>query len=475
MYNCRYHAGTHGLQAAEKGTLFLTLPPVMFLHLLRFQFDGTTNQVMKNNNFYEFYKHIDLTEFVREDEHTSWKYTLFAVLSHSGGGSHGHYVAYINPSLNDTWLKFDDDIISMVHECDAIQSNYGSKGDVDEWTRSMQLNAYMLVYVRDSEATDIFAKTDPKFISDELKSAVKMDVDEQNYHNLIRYHHSTDIYLFLSALLESDMNFPLARDERSKEMPKFPIGRDVTVSTFKGILMPIFKLSSPNQIRIWPIVHASSQQSHPVYISEDAPLVHTVSAYRCKYSAFYTVWLEMALPGEELPPFDPAKNVLVFYSYYCPMKCRQFYVHHGYYDKNANISELIPVMNELMAFSPDRELNMYQVLRGRKINELNSQFGKFSEYVPAEGDTMVMHVVFEAKDHDTSTTLNSISLYYQDLLLRATLTVTNVDNLRSEETFDISLQSTFPELLERIAGRLQHDVKRIQIFTLTAMVRPMPY
>lgn len=132
----------------------MSLPPVMFLHLLRFKYDAISKQALKIKQPFKFDLHIDLNEFVRDKDTTSWTYTLFAVLSHCGNGSYGHYVNYINRSLTGTWLKFNDDKISLVQQSDAIDANFGNIDNVDDF------NAYMLVYVRDNQATDVFASVD---------------------------------------------------------------------------------------------------------------------------------------------------------------------------------------------------------------------------------------------------------------------------------------------------------------------------
>ncbi|OQR77838.1 ubiquitin carboxyl-terminal hydrolase 7-like, partial [Tropilaelaps mercedesae] len=46
----KYDAGTHGLQAAEKGIIFKSFPPVLHLHLLRFQYDPATDSNIKIND-----------------------------------------------------------------------------------------------------------------------------------------------------------------------------------------------------------------------------------------------------------------------------------------------------------------------------------------------------------------------------------------------------------------------------------------
>lgn len=46
----KYDAGEHGLQEADKGVLFQSFPPVLHLHLMRFQYDPLTDSNVKIND-----------------------------------------------------------------------------------------------------------------------------------------------------------------------------------------------------------------------------------------------------------------------------------------------------------------------------------------------------------------------------------------------------------------------------------------
>lgn len=46
----KYDAGEHGLQEAEKGVIFASFPPVLHLHLMRFQYDPVTDCSIKFND-----------------------------------------------------------------------------------------------------------------------------------------------------------------------------------------------------------------------------------------------------------------------------------------------------------------------------------------------------------------------------------------------------------------------------------------
>lgn len=46
----KYDAGEHGLQEADKGVIFQSFPPVLHLHLMRFQYDPITDSNVKIND-----------------------------------------------------------------------------------------------------------------------------------------------------------------------------------------------------------------------------------------------------------------------------------------------------------------------------------------------------------------------------------------------------------------------------------------
>eukprot|EP01027_Heterolobosea_sp_BB2_P019451 GEZU01027309.1.p1 GENE.GEZU01027309.1~~GEZU01027309.1.p1 ORF type:complete len:319 (+),score=109.42 GEZU01027309.1:405-1361(+) len=158
----QYRSDQFGLQDAIKGCIFESFPPVLMLHLKRFQYDPLTNQLSKVNDPYQFYPEIDLDDFVAEDQrHGDNVYSLFSVLVHSGSAAGGHYYAFIktNPDSDLGWHKFDDTRVSIASPAQAIDGNFGGLGSYT--------SAYMLVYVRKSQFKKLQA--DGKTIPEHLR------------------------------------------------------------------------------------------------------------------------------------------------------------------------------------------------------------------------------------------------------------------------------------------------------------------
>jgi hypothetical protein len=99
----QYDAGEHGKQDAKKGVIFESFPPVLTIHLKRFDFDLNSMNFTKIHDYFEFPLRLDVDEFLSEDCPAEARavpnvYVLHSVLVHQGDVGGGHYYAYIRPT-----------------------------------------------------------------------------------------------------------------------------------------------------------------------------------------------------------------------------------------------------------------------------------------------------------------------------------------------------------------------------------------
>ncbi|CAI0392620.1 unnamed protein product [Linum tenue] len=150
---------------ANKRFLFLRFPPVLQLHLKRFEYDqsqGTSlkaslillfnvNCVLQINDRYEYPLQLDLEREGRKylspdaDYSVCNLYTLHSVLVHAGRANAGQYYAFIRPLVSDEWYKFDDEHVTK-EDVKRVLEEYGGEEETEN------SNAYMLVYIRESAA-----------------------------------------------------------------------------------------------------------------------------------------------------------------------------------------------------------------------------------------------------------------------------------------------------------------------------------
>lgn len=184
----RYQAEGLGLQDAKKGVIFQTLPPVLHLHLMRFEYDFQRDAQVKVgpyfigagiprilidhvlllvqiNDRFEYPLEIDLTPFVEAGEKPEkYIYRLHGVLVHAGDVNGGHYYVLIKPTADGRWLRFDDERVTPVTDREVLEDNFGVDHYVNGQLKPMKAlpkrhvtSAYFLVYIRDTHVDEVLA------------------------------------------------------------------------------------------------------------------------------------------------------------------------------------------------------------------------------------------------------------------------------------------------------------------------------
>jgi len=192
----KYRAEGHGLQDAEKGVKFMDFPAVLQLQLKRFEYDFQRDTMVKINDRYEFPESLDLDagdgKYLSPDADRSVrnKYLLHSVLVHSGGVNGGHYYAYIRPELQGQWFKFDDERVTREEASKALNDQYGGDDDGPNnggynpaVAPGLKLpkysNAYMLVYVRETDTDQIMCDATEQDIASHLVTRLKKEQEEK--------------------------------------------------------------------------------------------------------------------------------------------------------------------------------------------------------------------------------------------------------------------------------------------------------
>ena len=169
----KYFAEGHGLQDAKKGVIFTSFPEVLNLQLKRFEYDINRDAMMKINDRHEFPEVWDASPYLSEDADRSepYIYHLHGVLVHSGELNAGHYYAFLKPSKNGKFFRFDDERVTRATNREALEENYGGEYRTQAngvlrqrnpytrtWSAKRSMSAYMLVYLRESRLDKILCE-----------------------------------------------------------------------------------------------------------------------------------------------------------------------------------------------------------------------------------------------------------------------------------------------------------------------------
>ena len=155
------------------------LPPVLLLHLKRFEYDYQNDRTIKVHDEYRFPLELDMSAFVwqddaelggdeatDEDEHC--KYELRGVVIHTGSAQGGHYYSYSRGDefvRRDTdseapppWFEFNDLIVKPFDAANDLETEaFGGKEQLQRYANSNRpgtvamdriRSAFMLVYRR---------------------------------------------------------------------------------------------------------------------------------------------------------------------------------------------------------------------------------------------------------------------------------------------------------------------------------------
>ncbi|CAN8063701.1 unnamed protein product [Agarophyton chilense] len=299
----KYRADGHPeLQDARKGVKFLKLPPVLQLHLKRFEYDLTRYTMVKINDRYEFASEIDLSRFVDKSDGSD-VYVLHSVLVHIGDVNGGHYHAFIRPyidvSANETknpgqWFKFDDETVQAASEEQAVQDNFGMGGERDSPKRRPGLdddltginggqnptpnvfpqtrrsnyqtrrcsNAYMLQYLRKSEVPFLLK---PPQASD-VPKALAAKIEKEREEDAKRQQEKAEQHLY--------MNIAVARDRDMAEhngsdlvnwdkVRTMRVRRTVQLGELKLRLQKENLVQDARRIRLWRCVSRENDTNRP--------------------------------------------------------------------------------------------------------------------------------------------------------------------------------------------------------------------
>ena len=422
--------GIDSKEDADMGVEFLVLPPVLVMHLRRFEYDIQTWQYEKVNDSFNFPAQLDMSPFlqtvsgkdkpydkdsppilsdVSEEEWDSslagadnQDYQLHSVLVHSGYMHGGHYHAYIAPGDGSKWYKFDDSIVSPVSEDAAICENFGGKDKKRFWVEHTHkdTSAYMLVYVRKdrweevcggeselpSELASAFA------VQDEAEAA--RDQETRNAHLFNYFVVLTDVHI--KAHVDSPMGqFDLLPDPKSvSETPIKVPKEEVDIDSF-------FEKQFGEPCHMWVTTH----WENPKISGSGVPM----SGDECSAKATDGKSRGMVIYPLYKAPLGPPDTKLVFIKEYIQKEFEGGYL---CYRGSCFLSSTVPILSQAAAIwdvsgrgKPlSEELTDIHIYRERGAAILSLDNGVY-----LNSDCWILVVVFPVEKSQEIVSLRSLS------------------------------------------------------------------
>ncbi|KAG9160409.1 hypothetical protein Leryth_008815 [Lithospermum erythrorhizon] len=383
----KYHAEQHGLQDARKGVLFTDFPPVLQLQLKRFEYDFMRDTMVKINDRYEFPLELDLDvedgKYLSPDADRSVRnrYLLHSVLVHSGGVHGGHYYAFIRPTISDQWYKFDDERVTKEDMKRALEEQFGGEEELPQTNPGINntplkftkySNAYMLVYIRESDKDKIICDVDEKDIAEHLRIRLKKEQEEKEDKR--RYKAEAHLYTIIKVARDEDLHEQIGKDiyfdlVDHDKVHSFRIQKQMTFMLFKEEVAKEFGTPVEFQ-RYW--VWAKRQNhtfrpNRPLTPQEETQTVGHLRDVSAKtHNAELKLFLEVDR-GQDLCPALPCdktkEDILLFFKLFEPEKEELRYVGRLFVKSFGKPNEILSKLNEMAGFAPDEEIELFEEIK----------------------------------------------------------------------------------------------------------------
>ncbi|RUP44365.1 hypothetical protein BC936DRAFT_149573 [Jimgerdemannia flammicorona] len=424
----KYMAEGHGLQDAKKGVIFESFPPVLHLQLKRFEYDIQRDAMVK----------------------VGWNYRRHGVLVHSGDLHGGHYFALLKPDRNGKWLKYDDDRVTPVTDREVLEDNYG--GEPPNANALMALrphmkamkrftNAYMLVYIRESDIDDVLAPMTNEDIPMHLSAyrglvlkhllrtgcferlTIERRLDEERALQEQRKREHKEMHLYITVKIVTDetfkahQGFDLASfDDKTaqSEIPSFRVRKEETFADFKQSVSDHFQIPT-ERFRLWILVNRQNRTVRPDQPIPETDANTSMDNIREKLASNFNIlrlYLEVAekpVSGKLWPTEGANVYLMIFIKYFDPKLqivewvervfianvpgCGKLYV-----SRNGKVGDIVPILNEKKGFPQGTQLKLFEEIKPSMIEAMKTK-ATFQQSEIQDGDIICFQKEISDKEY----------------------------------------------------------------------------
>lgn len=459
----KFDAGDFGMQEAEKGIIFKTFPPVLHLQLLRFQYDPAVDMYVKTNDRYEFPEALVLDEFLEEpDENESAVYILHAILVHSGDNHGGHYVSYLNPEGDGKWFKFDDDVVSRCSKKEAFLGSFGGVGD-DSFVTRNSTNAYMLVYIRKSELSEVLCPVSDDDIPSQLVQRLNKEKELEAYRRKERQ--EAHLYMLVNVVTEDMFCGHQADDlfdfDKTYMTRHLKILRQATYVELLRLVAASFGYPT-SAFRLWLFSQRSNNCWRPTLLDISETSGKTLIEIADNESPWH-LWLQCASPDSPsgtLPPFDKQGDILIFLKMYNPHNQTVAYCGHVTVPiEGTTVVDMEEKLRKIGGLAPNQAVTMFEEISASDVRPLHDRSRQLGEVMDKLMDGNI--IVFQP----TAPDLPDASRYFLDIFYRVDVLLCD-KNDPLDQGFMITLNRnlSYGQFAEKVADRLDTDPMMLQFF-----------
>ncbi|TQB70857.1 hypothetical protein MPDQ_008023 [Monascus purpureus] len=487
----KYDAGQpYGLQDAKKGVIFESFPPVLHLHLKRFEYDINRDAMMKLNDRHAFPLEFDASPYMSNDADKSepWVYQLHGVLVHSGDFNAGHYYAFIKPNKEGFFYRFDDDKVTRATEKEALDENFGGEYELangtpgvrQPYTRTLStkrsMNAYMLVYIRKSRLDEVLVP----ITKDDVPSHIERRLMEDRAEILRRKKEREEAHLYIQIGVLSEESFKSHHgfDLTSPDLPagdpalpkQYRVLRAKKIGEFAKELAEE-NGHKPEQVRFWIMVNRQNKTTRPDQVIRDPDLTveEVYSRFGTKGNPF-RLWMEVGKPAADGSISWPDSNtsVLVFLKHFDVIAQTLTGVSAVYVRKAQRVAELAPTILEAMNWPAGTEFMLFEEIKHTMIDLMKPK-QTFQQSEIQDGDVITFQRIVKESELPPTALYMDAMQYYDYLLNRMNVNFAPVKAGEGDEfTLTLSRKMTYDQFSKKVGEHLNVDPTHLRFAPVMA-------
>ncbi|KAF1848153.1 cysteine proteinase [Cucurbitaria berberidis CBS 394.84] len=505
----KYFAEGFGLQDAKKGVIFESFPPVLHLQLKRFEYDFQRDAMMKVNDRYEFPEIWDAAPYLSEgaDRSESWIYHLHGVLVHSGDLNAGHYYAFLKPTKDGHYYKFDDDRVTRATLREALEENFGgdyaqANGNTGQrnpytrtWSAKRSMSAYMLVYIRETRLDSVLM--DGKSVEPPKHLAERLAEERAAFER--RKKEREEAHLYMDVAVASENNFKVYQgfdivswkgDADAASSPKiYRILRAKTMAEFAQTVAEDLEVDA-DMLRPWSMVNRQNGTVRPDTALEfpDMTVEEAANKHGTKQAQF-RLWIEKAEKRDEngAPVFGDAlvdlkvqqnnRPLMIFLKHFDAKTQSLFGIGTFYAAAQDKVSDLSPAINKLMGWPAGTQIKLSEEIKLNMIEAMKPKVTLAASEIQ-DGDILTVQRTLSDKEISQITAAGGYveaKDFYDYLLNRINVEfVPRLPEATELPTFSLTLSKkmAYDQFASKVAEYLKTDPSHLRFTTVSTAGKP---
>ncbi|KAL6062022.1 ubiquitinyl hydrolase 1 [Balamuthia mandrillaris] len=391
---------------------------------------------------------------------------FYSVLVHSGDVHGGHYYAYIRPGVKNLWYKFDDERVTKAKVKDVFAGCFGGVSKKPfMWNRN-SANAYMLLYMRESDRESLLQPVKPEAIPLHLKERMEQEEAEKaaKKKELAEEHLFAKVKVATVKDCKEWLGFDFVNFD---QIQSIKYRKESTLGELRQSLAEMHDIP-PERIRLWTCPNRRNQTIRPDEPLGEKEMEQTLEKH-CKKASELKLFMEVSTapegvtdPKDVFAPHIPKEDAIIFIKYYDPSgeNATFGFVCYLFVKRSDQLSSLVPILNEKMGFSKDTELILYEEIKTTMIDELKQE----DTFISAEldnGDIICFQKV-PPKDNNYERPLATD--YYAYMRNRTTVKFRSLENyLEDAHVLELEKNMEYDQVVTRLGAVLGVDPMKIRL------------